>query len=474
MHQHASLPVGGHGAEGRQRPPRPAAGRRADGLRAVDQAPEVPSGRSALAGPRPLRALCRPRLGPALQPAARHRLRPVAGRHQAVPPVGQQGAGASRIRPHAGRGSHHRAARPGPGQCGGHGHRRGAAGGHLQPRRPPRDRPPHLGHRQRRRPDGRRGLRGRLAGRASQARQAGVPVRRQLRHPGRRHRHHLFRGSRQTLRGVRLADDQGGRRQRHRRDRPGLERCGVGNRAADPDPGAHPSRLRLAQAGQLQGARLAAGQGRRQGDQGESGLADQTRLSGAGAGAQAFPRSRAARRAGPVRVEQPSGRLCESLSRAGRRAARAPARRIAGRLGCRHPELRRRPQGPGHARGRRQGDERDRAASAGIVRRLGRPRLLHFHQLEGLRRLQSRGHQGPRHAGFGQRRLEQRRPQPALRRTRACDGRDRQRPGRARRLHPVRLDLPDLLRLHAPGDPAGRADGRARDPRVHPRQHRTG
>ena len=77
-----------------------------------------------------------------------------------------------------------------------------------------------------------------------------------------------------------------------------------------------------------------------------------------------------------------------------------------------------------------------------------------------------------RHAGLRRRRLELRRAQPSLRRARARDGRDRQRHGGARRNRAVRRDVPDLLRLHAPADPAGGADGPARHARVHPRQHR--
>ena len=41
-------------------------------------------------------------------------------------------------------------------------------------------------------------------------------------------------------------------------------------------------------------------------------------------------------------------------------------------------------------------------------------------------------------------------PQPPLRRPRARDGLGRERPRAARRLHPVRLDVPRVLRLHAP------------------------
>src|ERR1700694_4767180 len=49
MHRHASFPVGRHGAEGRQRAPRPAARRRAHGLRTLDAAVEAQSGQPALA-----------------------------------------------------------------------------------------------------------------------------------------------------------------------------------------------------------------------------------------------------------------------------------------------------------------------------------------------------------------------------------------------------------------------------------------
>ena len=57
-----------------------------------------------------------------------------------------------------------------------------------------------------------------------QARQADLPLRRQLGHAVGRHRHDLLRGSRQALRGLRLADDRRRRRQRPRRDRCGARR----------------------------------------------------------------------------------------------------------------------------------------------------------------------------------------------------------------------------------------------------------
>ncbi len=79
--------------------------------------------------------------------------------------------------------------------------------------------------------------------------------------------------------------------------------------------------------------------------------------------------------------------------------------------------------------------------------------------------------------------LESRRPAPSavharrtqhpFRRARARDGLDRQRP---RSGGPARLrgDLPGLLRLHAPADPARRPDGAAGLPRLHPRFDRGG
>ena len=87
-----------------------------------------------------------------------------------------------------------------------------------------------------------------LAG-SSQARQADLPVRRQPGHPGRRHRHHLHRGSRAALRGLWLAHGVGGGRQRSGGDRRRAGGCARGNRAAVADPGAHAYRLRLARAG---------------------------------------------------------------------------------------------------------------------------------------------------------------------------------------------------------------------------------
>ena len=288
LHRHHPLPVGGCGAAGQQRTSRHAAGRGADGVRAVEPLAEMQSGQPPLARPRPLRALGRARLDAALQPAVPERLRSVAGRHPQLPPVGQQGARPSRTRPHAGRRSHHRAARTRLRQRGRHGHRRGAAGCPLQPPGPRDHRPPHLRDRQRRRPDGRGRVRGGVAGRASEAGQADLPVRRQRGHAVRRYRHHVHRRPRGAIRGVRLAHGAGCGRQRRRGDRPRPAGGARADNAAVADPGAHAHRLRLAaQARQFRSPRLAAGGGGGPVDQGAAGLADRAAVPGSGRGARA-------------------------------------------------------------------------------------------------------------------------------------------------------------------------------------------
>ena len=97
-------------------------------------------------------------------------------RDQALPPARLAHPRTSGARPHARRRNHHRAARPGSGQCGRHGDR-GAA-----PRRGVRQRTrrsQHLRALLRRRSDGRHQPGGHRARRAPQAQQADRPLRRQ-------------------------------------------------------------------------------------------------------------------------------------------------------------------------------------------------------------------------------------------------------------------------------------------------------
>ena len=90
--------------------------------RAVHAFPEVRSGRSGLAGPRPLRALGRPRLDAALRALLSSRLREDDDRgDQALPPAWLAHARPSRTRPHARRRNHYRPARPGIGRRRRHG-----------------------------------------------------------------------------------------------------------------------------------------------------------------------------------------------------------------------------------------------------------------------------------------------------------------------------------------------------------------
>ena len=125
-------------------------------------------------------------LDAALCAAAPERLRPADERAAQLPPAAQQDAGPPRGGRHARRRDHHRPARPGHQQRGGHGAGREAAGARVQPPRPRGGRPPHLRLPGRRLPDGRHQPRGLRAGRRLEAEQAGGAVRRQ-RHQHRRH-----------------------------------------------------------------------------------------------------------------------------------------------------------------------------------------------------------------------------------------------------------------------------------------------
>ena len=94
--------------------------------------------------------------------------------------------------------------------------------------------------------------------------------------------------------------------------------------------------------------------------------------------------------------------------------------------------------------------------------------------LKGLGDFQSPAVAGQRQARRGGRRVELRRTQHSLRRARTCHGQPQQRSRAARRRDSLHGDVPAICRLHAPGDPSGRADGAARDLRLHARQHLPG
>ena len=139
------------------------------------------------------------------------------------------------------------------------------------------------------------------------------------------------------------------------------------------------------------------------------------------------------------------------------------ARRAAGRLRragrCLHRQAAGRRPGDRLAQGLADGDRSLRAAAAGTDRRLGRPRAFQPDAVEGQQ--------------VGRQRRSQRQLR-LLRRARIRDDRDQQRPGAARRLHSVRRHLPGVQRLRAQRRAHERADGRARDPRLHARLDRPG
>ena len=247
------------------------------------------------------------------------------------------------------------------------------------------------------------------------------------------------------------------------------------NAATIADPAAHASGLWLAaQAGHLRGARLAARRGRSAVDEGEPGLADRAAVPRAGAVRahflQAVERGKRAEdewnddfapTSGPFPISP--GNCASSC------AANCPAGWDA--------DI---PAFPADAKGMAT-----RVASGKIMNAIA-PRLpaliggsadldpsTHT-ALKGLGDFEPSGACRRRRAGLRRRRLVVRGPQPAFRRARARDGRDRERHGGARRHRAVRRDVPRLLRLHAPADPPRRPDGIARDLRLHPRQHRAG
>ena len=368
-------------------------------------------------------------------------------------------------RPHAGRRGHDRAARPGLRQRRRHGDRRSASGGALQPRRP-RVVDHHTwaivsdG-------DLMEGVASEAASLAGhlQARQADLPLRRQPRHALGRHRHDVHRGSRAALRGLRLADDHASTTATTSTAIDAAHRRGARRSDATvADPRAHAHRLRLARAGQLQGARLAARRRGRRRRPRRSSAGRSSRRSSCPSAALAHFREALARGA------KRRGRL----ERAHARRTHAPfptsPRELAARLRGELPDgwdadI---PAFPADAKGmatRVAGGKVMNAIAPKLPALVGGSADLDPSTHTALKELGDFNPPmppGEDTAGLGRRRLELRRPQPPLRRARARDGRDRQRPGGARRLHPVRLDVPDLLRLHAPADPARGADGPAR------------
>ncbi len=206
----------GRGRTGEIRPSWPAHGRRRYGDRAVLEIPEIRSGRSGVARPRPFRALGRPRLDADLCTVVSHRLR--VGDHrrdQALPPARLQDAGPSGKFHHDRHRDHHRPARPGHRQCRRHGDRGAAHGGRIRQRG---GRSQNLCVVLRRRPDGRHQPGSHRAGRSYEIVEADRAVRRQ-RHFDRRRAVALgLHRSGQALRGVGLE------RFAHRRTRPGRDR----------------------------------------------------------------------------------------------------------------------------------------------------------------------------------------------------------------------------------------------------------
>ncbi len=187
-------------------------------------------GNPAVAGPRPLRAVERPRLDAAVLAAAPDGLSARDRAAQELPPVRLAHGRAPRARPAPRHRDHHRPARPGPRQRRRHGARREDPGRDLQPPGPRGGRPPHLGVPRRRLPDGRHLARSVLARRHAQARQAHLLLRRQRHLHRRRGARLVHRRHAEALRGLRLA-----RGARRRRPRPG-RRSSARSRRRRPSP----------------------------------------------------------------------------------------------------------------------------------------------------------------------------------------------------------------------------------------------
>ena len=416
---------------------------------------EVRRRRPALARPRPLRALGRPRLDAALQPAASDRLRRHDdGRDQELPAVGLADPRPPGVRPHARRRDHHRAAGPGPRHRGRHGD------GRAQPRGPLRraaGRPPHLGDRRRRLPDGGRQPRGRAPGRPAEARQADRALRRQ------RHHHRRPRHSGRDRRPDRCASR-----------RPAGRRSGSTGTTTARSSGA----LRWAQSpgpAELHRLQDADQQGRRAAWKATS-TATATPCS-----TRRSPR-RARRWAGPA----PPFEIPDDVAKAWRKAGRARPRRaqaLGGPAeGTRAPRRLRAGDRAATCRTTAFAALDEHIAKAAAERPAAATRVHSGAALEvlipaipemiggsadltGSNNTIVKGMTAFDAPGL-------RPPLRPLRRARARHGRGDERHGRARRRDPLLGHLPGVRRLQPRGDPAGRADGRAGDPRDDPRLDR--
>ena len=282
--------------------------------------------------------------------------------------------------------------------------------------------------------------RGGVAGRAPEARQARVSLRRQPRLARRSDLAVLHRGRPAALRGLRLAGAARRERQheprRHRRGDPNGRLAG---RPADHHRRADDDRLRLAAQGRDVGRARQPARRRGSGaDQEGARLGVDRGVLRAARGPEALPHGARARHEGRGRLGPPLRGLGEGLPGSGRGVAHGAQGRAARRLGRGPAEVEGRRLAR-DARGRRQGPERDRQARALARRRRRGPLRVHQDEARGRGRL---------------RRPDRGRQQHPLRRARARDGGDRQRHGVPRRRAAVRRDVLLLLRLHAPVHPA--------------------
>ena len=191
-----------------------------------------------------------------------------------------------------------------------------------------------------------------------------VSLRRQFRDVGRRHRYHLFRGSSASFRGVRLA-------YRWRWPTAMIWPPSM-RRSRRPEPRPRKPSLILVRthigygsprAGQLQGARCPVGCGERARDEAKARLAGRFEFPDTARGDGTLSRNR--RNAAPTNRSE-LGRAHESLrARPSPILPRNCARRMQEKLpagwDAEIPQFRSRRQGPRHARGLRQSDERHRA-----------------------------------------------------------------------------------------------------------------